>query len=114
MTQAERVLKASRSFRGTCQADFLEPYVCDGGSPITRVAARIQDLEEQGHVFEILHDRNGTRVYRLAGVEGGRSPSVEVPAPRAPSPAAVALNVEQPSLFTIEPRTRSPYDLDAA
>jgi len=68
MTQSERVLAAAKSFRGTCQADWLGETP-DGGPRITRVAARIQDLENAGHVFEIIGVRSKTRVYRLVELE---------------------------------------------
>lgn len=65
-TQMDRVLAAARSYRGTCQAEWLDPNVCDGKEPITRLAARIQDLEEKrGCRFEPLPWRYGTKVYRL-------------------------------------------------
>lgn len=67
MTQAERVLAAARSYRGTCQADWLADETPDGGPWITRVAARIQDLEDQGHEFDCIGVRNRTKVYRLVG-----------------------------------------------
>lgn len=69
MTQADRVLKAARSYRGTSQAEWLADVTPDGGPRITRVAARIQELEEQGHVFEIIGRRSKCVVYRLADVE---------------------------------------------
>jgi hypothetical protein len=64
-TQTERVIAAARSPDGVCQADFLLPDVIDGGPPIVRVGARIQDAEERGHTFAILGWRRKTRVYRL-------------------------------------------------
>jgi hypothetical protein len=95
MTQTDRVLKAARSIRGTCQADWLASHTPDGGQPITRVAARIQDLEDRGYTFEILHDRGGTRVYRLTsepstGVEAGARSSDRhaPPVPAEPSASA--------------------------
>lgn len=67
MTQTERVIAAAKSYRGICQAELLHAH-----PPITRLAARIQDAKERGHVFEILPWRKGTKVYRW--VEG---PDVE-------------------------------------
>jgi hypothetical protein len=89
-TQLDRVLAAARSYRGTCQTDFLAPDVCDGGPPITRVAARIQDLETLGHRFEIIGTRSKTRVYRLLDVEqgrGARPPGVPQPTDGLAAPA---------------------------
>lgn len=65
MTQLARIIRASRSFRGTCQADWISETTPDSGPRITRVAARIRDARDLGYEFEQLHDRNGTRVYRL-------------------------------------------------
>jgi hypothetical protein len=65
VTQVERVISAARSLDGVCQVDFLLPDVCDGGPPITRVGARIQDAEERGFVFETLGWRDRCKVYRL-------------------------------------------------
>ena len=65
-TQMDRVLAAARSYRGTCQAEWIAARTPDGGPQITRVGARIQDLEDKrGCVFEIVGWRHGTRVYRL-------------------------------------------------
>ncbi len=98
MTQVERVIEAARSFRGVCQVDFLLPDVCDGGGPITRVGARIQDAEDRGYVFETIGWRDKTKVFRLlsepeAAPSGGRTaasnvraPAQQVVLPSAPSP----------------------------
>lgn len=65
-TQMDRVLEASRSYRGVCQAELLGPDVVDGGKPITRLAARIEDLETKRQcVFENLGWKSGTKIYRL-------------------------------------------------
>ena len=79
LTQIDRVIKAARSFRGVCQADLLGADVVDGGHPITRLAARIQEAEERGYVFEIIGTRSKCRVYRLA-----REPDVERTAGNSP------------------------------
>ena len=65
-TQCERVLALSKRHVGICQAELYDAP--DKRGPITRLAARIQDLEDRQHVFEFLHDRKGCRVYRW--VEG--------------------------------------------
>lgn len=97
MTQTERVLKAARSYNGTCQADWISPTTPDGGPPITRVAARIQDLEERDYTFEILHDRHGTRVYRLVS-----GPTVEGDS-RGAIPPGPASAVSLSRLFEVGP-----------
>lgn len=66
LTQLERVRKASESFQGVCQTDFLLPDVVDGGAPITRVGARLWDLEDKhGFAFEHIGWRNKTKIFRL-------------------------------------------------
>lgn len=118
-TQTERVLEASRSFRGVCQTDFLAPDVIDSGTPITRVCARIQDLEDKHNcVFEVIGWRNKTRVFRLVS-QPGEEPWL---APTA-APAASLTEIipgdgkpdktAQAALFEVPPV--SPYDVrDAA
>lgn len=120
-TQLERVIAASRSSRGTCQADFLGDTV-DGLPNITRVGARIQDAEDQGYVFEILGWRHKTKVYRLVkepDAESGRKdippPEKAADTPSAPPSPAPALSAGEPEpLFeTKAPRT-SHYDAERA
>lgn len=79
-TQTERVLALSKRFNGVCQADLLLPDVADGGTPITRVAARLWDLEQEGHEFEAIGTRKRCKVFRLASepaesVEPGEKPN---------------------------------------
>jgi len=66
-TQCERVLAAlERSgAHGITQVDFALPNVIDGGPPITRVAARIKELRDQGHPIRNGHIRDRCRIYRL-------------------------------------------------
>jgi hypothetical protein len=64
-TRVERVIAAARSYRGITQADFLLPDVCDGGPPITRLAARLWDAEREGYSFECLGRRDKCKVWRL-------------------------------------------------
>lgn len=92
-TQCDRVLAVSKRDGGVCQADFLLPNVCDGGPPITRVAGRIQDLEERGHTFEHIGWRQSTIVYRHLSAP---SASEEVP-------LSEPLEDTPPSLFEVEP-----------
>jgi hypothetical protein len=76
MTQAERVLALSRRPDGICQAELLDH---SHGAPITRLAARIQNLEDRGYEFENLGIRRKTKVYRLIDVEGPVSTSEPIP-----------------------------------
>jgi hypothetical protein len=71
-TQLERVLAKARSYDGVCQADFAHP-VCDGADPVTRVGARLYELDQQGYSFEVIGWRNRCKIFRLIaddGVEG--------------------------------------------
>lgn len=67
MTDKQRVLR--RGFEagdtGFTQVDFMLPNVCDGGKPITRLAARIKDLRDEGVEFADGGRRNGMKVYIL-------------------------------------------------
>ncbi len=84
-TQLERVIAAARARDGVCQVDFLGPDVVDGGTPITRLGARVWDAEQRGAVFEILGRRSGFRVYRL--VRGPEADSANARAPEHEPPA---------------------------
>ena len=66
MTQKQRILAQLRAAggRGVNPIDFLAPDVCDGGSPILRVAARILDLKNEGHVIDCQTEA-GVAVYVL-------------------------------------------------
>lgn len=76
MTQKERVLAALR--RGAvCQVDFLAPNVIDGHPPITRLAARISDLREDGWDIREAGRRYGCSLYALTLRE--RAEPVEQP-----------------------------------
>lgn len=69
MTQKQRVLRSLKEAgsRGITQADWTGAYgpTPDGGPPITRVAARILDLTQDGHIITKGSIRDLCRVYRL-------------------------------------------------
>lgn len=66
MTQTERVLAALRiHLGGITQVDFLRVPTIDGGSPITRLAARILELRDDGHPILDAGTRDGCKLYRL-------------------------------------------------
>lgn len=69
MTQAERVFDALylADRRGITQIDFLRFPTIDGGPPITRVAARIEELRDRGYVITSGERRDRCVVYRLEG-----------------------------------------------
>jgi hypothetical protein len=66
-TQVERVIAAARSYRGVTQVDFLGPSVVDGKEPITRLAARLWDAEQEGYSFECIGKRDKCKIFRLCG-----------------------------------------------
>lgn len=65
MTQRERVLRALQTAgpRGVTQVDFLRFPTVDGGPPITRLAARIQELKDAGHRIGSSATRDKCAVY---------------------------------------------------
>lgn len=65
-SQNERVLLALMRYPRVSVTDFLAPAVVDGGKPITRLAARINDLRAEGHKIERAGRVNGCASYRLA------------------------------------------------
>lgn len=67
LSQKDRVLRLlrQRGNRGITAVDFLGPYVADGGKPITRVAARVQDLRDAGYDVQTVGKRNQCAVYVL-------------------------------------------------
>lgn len=64
--QTDRVLAALRAHpRGITAVDFLLPDVIDGGTPITRLGARILDLRDQGCRIETVGRRQKCVIYKL-------------------------------------------------
>jgi hypothetical protein len=114
-TQLERVLAASRSRGGTCQADWLATETPDRGPRITRVGARVQEAEDKlGCVFECIGWRGKTKIYHLVSepdAESERREDIPLPetvadTPSAASPPAPALSAgqDQEALFTTPSR----------
>ena len=103
-TQTERVIAAARSYRGITQVDFLLPGVCDGGAPITRVAARLHEADLAGYTFECLGRRDKCKVWRLVSEpDAARNVSTTTPPVDGPlRPADVSLSAEPEAerLFT--------------
>jgi hypothetical protein len=120
-TQLERVLRAAKSYRGVCQADFLGDTV-DGGPNITRVAARLQEAEDRGHEFELLGRRDKCRIYRwISGPEGsgdeGRAADLNGtgPAPAEASQAGVTVPLSaEPTLFDTPTQAKPHWRQEAA
>ena len=67
----------------------------DGGHPITRVAARIRDLRDDGFDIYVDGERYGCAVYKIP-----RPEPVQLPAPEVP---IIDENAEQDSLFSLPP-----------
>lgn len=106
MSQSRRVRRAlERHAQGVCSVDFLLPNVIDGGLPITRLAARINDLRKAGVEIEVDGERHGCAVYKLAQTPqrvqvtpvGRRQPM--------PTPPAVPESPAEP-LFELVPQPR--------
>lgn len=111
-TQADRVLAAARSFQGTCQADWLAEHTPDGGPRITRVPARIDDLERRGAVFETIGWRAKTKVFRLVSAPDGIERRAPADPPRIPVQPELRTSLKTPdTLFDVGPQ---PHWKDAA
>lgn len=67
MSQKNRVLASLHKHRkhGISQIDFDLPDVIDGGAPIKRVAARIEELRDEGFAIRSGERRQKCIVYRL-------------------------------------------------
>jgi hypothetical protein len=112
LTQVERVVAAARSFRGVCQVDFLAPDVVDNGKPITRLAARLWDAEQQGFEFECIGKRSGCNVYRLVS-EPDVERRVDRPSPSSGSEGLTTPQQVDASLSAVAPnRALSPYEYE--
>jgi hypothetical protein len=95
VTQRERVLRALKQRRdiGITQADFSLPDVIDGGKPIPRVAARIDELQKRYYINSP-GTRDGFKVYvigREREVDPAESPIRVTPEP-PPAPPAPPLD----------------------
>lgn len=99
LAQTQRVLQLARKRgrHGITATDFLLPDVADGGKPITRLAARIRDLQDDGVRFTSGGRRGKCKVYVL--VEDSLAP----PAPVEPQSAPL-LSAEAPrcAIFDFE------------
>lgn len=103
-TQRQRVLRALRRHpEGLTQVDWLLPHVVDGGHPITRLAARVKDLRDEGHEIEVQGERYGCAVYVIP-----QPAPVPVPPPESPQ-----LEPAEPTLFDAQPRNAI-IDVEAA
>lgn len=82
MSQTDRVLAALRQAgaRGITQSDFAPPEggtVLDGGGRITRLAARIRDLRDEGHGIVDAPARDGFKTYVLVHLKREHGPVIE-------------------------------------
>lgn len=87
-TQRERVLLALKRHPRVSVVDFLAPAVIDGLAPIVRLAARINELRDEGYAIEDAGRVNGCASYRLAPTTESAEPvpaSVHLFDPRAGS-----------------------------
>jgi hypothetical protein len=102
-TQRERVLDALRRAgdHGITAVDFLLPDVVDGGPPIVRLPARVDELRHAGYVI----------------VGAGRRAKCQVYVLNEPARAATRDDDDQAALFTAAVGAappRSPYAAEAA
>lgn len=83
MTQTDRVLAALHDAgpTGVTQVDFSLPHVVDGGAPITRLAARIKDLRDQGFRIHDAGTRHRCRVYVIEPIPASVGPGIGAPTP---------------------------------
>lgn len=83
MTDAARILRYLKAGHDVCalEWDGSRP-VADSGKPVKRVAARIQDLRDQGWTIDTVGKRNRMAVYRLRPL----APTPAEPAARAALP----------------------------
>jgi hypothetical protein len=65
MTQRDRVLRQLKRTGRVSPVDFLLPDICDGQTPITRLAPRIKELRDEGFEIETRIAPNHTAVYSL-------------------------------------------------
>jgi dienelactone hydrolase len=77
--------------------DFMLPGVCDGGTPITRLAARINELRDEGQAIRTVYQPNGTATYVWHGHH-------EHPEPKPPAPEALfeVASIPRPRRWTEE------------
>ena len=80
MTDKERVLRRLRAGHDVSPLDFdaTTDAVVDGGKPIKRVAARINELRDEGHQIDTVGRRNRCALYRLIRDAEVRNTSVTV------------------------------------
>jgi len=89
VSQRDRILRALRNAgdRGVTQVDFLGFPAVDGGAPITRVAARIEELRKEGHPIVNVGTRDKCAIYRLATPTVAPTPILDGPGRAAPNPS---------------------------
>src|SRR4051794_954643 len=85
LTQNERIVRMLRSTgdRGITQLDVDAPTL-DGGTPIRRLASRINELRDAGYVINTHARRNKMAVYRLESEPEQARPAAEPPSPASP------------------------------
>ncbi len=85
MPQADRVLRVLRQRRGdgVTVIEFRPPDVIDGGAPIERLAARVEELRKRGHRIDTRKGR--TRLARYVLIESPAGTKAAAARPPAPS-----------------------------
>ena len=122
LSQRQRVLRAlyRAGTEGITAADFAAPNVIDGDKPIMRLAARIEELREDGYPIHGAGRRGTLKVYALDSELAADPGESAAPVPVDPDPplsqgSTGAIPLFEPTFDELcPPRPRSPYDLDDA
>jgi hypothetical protein len=72
-SQNDRVLEALR--KGPVSPAMFLPPVCDGGTPVLRLAARVGVLRDRGCVIETFAQEDSTALYRLVAEPDSETPN---------------------------------------
>lgn len=116
MSQRGRILAQLERAGHITPVDFAAPDVCDGGLPIMRVAARIQDLRDQGHLITTGRLKNGCAVYTLedfAQSDHGKTDGPSLPAGTSTMAALTgALGPAGTASSSVAPLTEAPPAAD--
>jgi hypothetical protein len=107
--QRQRVLAALRRAGpgGITQVSFLGPFTADGGPPITRLAARVGELRDEGYEIVQTGLRDKCAVYVLKGAVAAPVRVAE-PAPEKP------VGLFDPATASRPLGAYDDYDADAA
>lgn len=98
-TQRDRVADRLLSAGAVSTVDFLGPRVIDGGEPILRLPARVDELRQRGWTIRTERETNRTARYVLLSAPLAAAPAAVT---ADPPPAPIARLLEMP--------VRGPFD----